>query len=52
VNPQKQLTLGTLVHTQRTVGSAFLRDQDGPLMDYSRHAHQLVIALSYSERDP
>lgn len=50
--PPKQLTLGTLVHSQRTVGSAFFCDKDEPLMGYSRHVHQLARALSYSERDP
>jgi nucleoporin NUP1 len=50
--PQKQLTLGTLIDSQRSVCPTFLWDKDEPLMVYYRHAHQLVRALSCSERDP
>ena len=50
--PPKQLTLGTLIDSQRSVRSAFLWGQDEPLIVYSRHVRQLVKALSCSGRDP
>lgn len=50
--PQKQLTLGTLIDSQRSVCFAFLWDKDEPFMIYSRHAHRLVRALSCLERGP
>ena len=50
--PQKQLTLGTLIDSQRSVCPALSCDEDEPLIAHSSHAHRLARAQSCLERDP